>query len=185
MPTKYLMKAFNFKLWIDEHRDLLKPPVGNAQIWEDGELMITVVGGPNQRSDYHDDPVEEFFYQLEGNMVLRVMEEEGKPPVDIAINEGDIFFLPAHVRHSPQRPEAGSVGLVIEPKRPVGEKDAFEWYCQSCFHLVYRAEVQLVSIVKDLPPLFDKFYSNESLRHCQNCGEVHPGKAKPIEVADE
>jgi 3-hydroxyanthranilate 3,4-dioxygenase len=118
-------------------------------------------------------------------MILRLMEEEGKPPVDVPINEGDIFLLPAHVRHSPQRLEVGSVGLVIEPKRPVGEKDAFEWYCPSCHHLVHRAEVQLVSIVTDLPPLFDKFYSDESLHQCKNCGEVHPGKAKPVEVVDE
>ncbi len=185
MPSKHVRNAFNFKQWIDEHRDLLKPPVGNCQIWEDGNLMAFVVGGPNQRSDYHDDPVEEFFYQMEGNMVLRLMEEEGKPPVDVPINEGDIFLLPAHVRHSPQRLEVGSVGLVIEPKRPAGEKDAFEWYCPSCHHLVYRAEVQLVSIVTDLPPLFDKFYSDESLHKCKNCGEVHPGKAKPTEVVNE
>ena len=29
--------AFNFREWIEEHRHLLKPPVGNQQIWEDTE----------------------------------------------------------------------------------------------------------------------------------------------------
>ena len=86
-------------------------------------MMVTVVGGPNQRTDFHDDPVEEFFYQLEGDMVLKVFEDGEFS--DIVIREGDIFFLPKHVRHSPQRPMAGSVGLVIEPKRPDGLKDAF------------------------------------------------------------
>ncbi|GGO83399.1 3-hydroxyanthranilate 3,4-dioxygenase [Marinobacterium nitratireducens] len=177
MPSKHLLQPFNFQQWIEEHRDLLKPPVNNAQIWDDGELMVTVVGGPNWRTDYHDDPVEEFFYQLEGDMVLRVMEEEGRPPRDITIREGDIFFLPAHVKHSPQRPVAGSVGLVVEPKRPEGSLDAFEWYCLECNHRVHRVEVQLESIVRDLPPLFERFYNDESLRTCGNCGVLHPGKA--------
>ncbi len=117
------LSAFNFKQWIDEYRHLLKPPVGNKLIWEDAGLMAFVVGGPNQRTDYHDDPVEEFFYQLEGDMVLKI--HDNGDFYDVVIGEGEVFMLPAHVRHSPQRPMAGSVGLVIEPKRPSGEKDAF------------------------------------------------------------
>ena len=177
MPSISTMQPFNFQKWIDEHRDILKPPVGNAQIWEDADLMVTVVGGPNSRTDYHDDPVEEFFYQLEGNMILRIMDEEGSPPRDMPIRAGEIFLLPPHVRHSPQRPEPGSVGLVIEPKRPPGAKDAFEWYCPNCHHRVHRAEVILESIVRDLPPIFQAFYDDEALRTCDNCGAVHPGKA--------
>ena len=96
MPSIKTLKAFNFQKWIDENRDKLKPPVGNQQVWEDGEMMVTVVGGPNQRRDFHDDPTEEFFYQLQGNIVVRLMPEAGKPPVDVHINEGDIFLLPAH-----------------------------------------------------------------------------------------
>jgi 3-hydroxyanthranilate 3,4-dioxygenase len=171
-----MMRApFNFQRWIDEHRDQLKPPVGNAQIWEDTDFIVTVVGGPNQRTDYHDDPLEEFFFQLQGNMVLRLMED-GRPR-DMPIREGDIFLLPAHVRHSPQRPEPGSVGLVIEYKRPEGALDGFEWYCLDCHARVHRIEVQLKSIVRDLPPLFAQFYGDASLRKCPACGVVHPGKA--------
>lgn len=73
------LRAFNLQKWIDENRDKLKPPVGNAQVWEDGEFMVTVVGGPNQRRDYHDDPTEEFFYQLKGDVFLRIMEGQGNP----------------------------------------------------------------------------------------------------------
>jgi 3-hydroxyanthranilate 3,4-dioxygenase len=149
-PSK--LKAFNFQQWIDEHRHLLKPPVGNKLVYEDADMTIMVVGGPNQRTDFHDDPVEEFFYQLEGDMVLKVIED-GEIR-DLFIKQGDIFYLPAHVRHSPQRPMAGSVGLVVEPKRPEGEKDAFEWYCFKCGELVYRDEVKLESIVEDLPKLY-------------------------------
>ena len=164
---------FNLQRWIDEHRELLRPPVGNAQIWEDADFIVTVVGGPNRRTDYHDDPLEEFFFQLEGDMVLRLMEN-GRPR-DLPIRQGDIFLLPPHVRHSPQRP-AGSVGLVIEYRRPEGVRDAFEWYCLACHARVYRVEVQLQSIVRDLPPLFAQFYDYIELRKCPACGTVHPGK---------
>ncbi len=170
------LRAFNLQKWIDENRDKLKPPVGNAQVWEDGEFMVTVVGGPNQRRDYHDDPTEEFFYQLKGDIFLRIMEQPGMPPKDIPIREGEVFLLPKHMRHSPQR-QADTVGLVIEMPRPDGAMDAFEWYCPNCHNVVYRAEVRLTSIVKDLPPLFDKFYASEELRRCQICGTVHPGRS--------
>ena len=171
------LKAFNFQNWIEQNKEKLKPPVGNAQVWEDGELMVTVVGGPNQRRDYHDDPTEEFFYQLKGNIFLRLMESPGKPPVEVAINEGDIFLLPRHMRHSPQR-VAGSIGVVVEMPRPDGALDGFEWYCQNCHQLLHRAEVKLKSIVRDLPPLFDQFYGNENLRKCKHCGTIHPGKGQ-------
>lgn len=170
----------NFARWIDAHRDELKPPVGNAQVWEDGDFIVTVVGGPNQRTDYHDDPLEEFFFQIKGDMVLRIIED-GRPH-DLPIREGDIFLLPPHVRHSPQRP-ADSLGLVIEYRRPPGVRDAFEWYCLSCDALVHRAEVQLESIVRDLPPLFSRFYDDPRLRECPACGVVHPGKAAAAGVA--
>ena len=170
------LKAFNLQGWINENRDKLKPPVGNAQVWEDGEFMVTIVGGPNQRRDYHDDPTEEFFYQLKGDIVLRIIEEPGKPPEDIPIKQGDVFLLPKHIRHSPQR-QADTIGLVIEMPRPEGTLDAFEWYCPNCHNLVHRAEVKLKSIVRDLPPVFEKFYGSEEARRCRNCGTVHPGRA--------
>jgi len=165
---------FNFQKWIADHRDRLKPPVGNAQIWEDADFIVTVVGGPNERTDYHDDPCEEFFYQLEGDMILRIWDDGAR---DIPIRAGEIFLLPPHVPHSPQRPVPGSVGLVIERQRPAGALDAFQWYCDNCGAIVHRAEVQLQSIVRDLPPLFDRFYQNTELRTCGHCGTVHPGRA--------
>jgi 3-hydroxyanthranilate 3,4-dioxygenase len=163
----------DFTRWIEEHRDLLKPPVGNAQIWQDTDFIVTVVGGPNARTDWHDDPFEEFFYQIQGDMVLRILEE-GRPR-DLPIRHGAIFLLPPHTRHSPQRP-AGSIGLVIERQRPRGEIDGFEWYCQSCNALLHRVELQLASIVKDLPPLFEAFYGDTAKRSCKSCGTLHPGK---------
>ncbi|MFF8958740.1 3-hydroxyanthranilate 3,4-dioxygenase [Streptomyces sp. NPDC014894] len=176
------MRPFNLQAWIEEHRHLLKPPVGNVQIWQDADLMVTVVGGPNRRTDFHDDPIEEFFYQLKGDMVLRVMEEEGRPPRDIHIREGDVFLAPAHLRHSPQRPEEDSIGLVVEFARPQGHRDAFEWYCMECHRLVHRSEVQLTSIVDDLPPVFGAFYADEAARTCPHCDAVHPGRDWPSEL---
>jgi 3-hydroxyanthranilate 3,4-dioxygenase len=171
------LKAFNLQKWIDEHKHLLKPPVGNQQIWKDADLMVTIVGGHNKRTDYNDDPVEEFFYQLKGDMVLKLYD--GKEFYDVPIREGDIFLLPPHVRHSPQRPMEGSIGLVIEPTRPEGLLDAVEWYCFECTELVHRAEVDLESIVDDLPPIYKAFYADEKLRTCPKCGTVHPGKTPP------
>ncbi|HEY1279846.1 MAG TPA: 3-hydroxyanthranilate 3,4-dioxygenase [Acidimicrobiales bacterium] len=160
--------------WVEEHREQLRPPVGNAQIWDEGDFIVTVVGGPNQRTDFHDDPCDEFFYQLRGDMVLRVWEHDGAR--DIPIREGEILLLPAHVRHSPQRPVEGSVGLVIERPRPAGQVDGFEWYCPRCRSLLHRSEVQLQSLVDDLPKAFGAFYDDAAARTCSTCGWVHPGR---------
>jgi 3-hydroxyanthranilate 3,4-dioxygenase len=167
----------NLEAWIEEHRELLRPPVGNAQIYQDSHFIVTVIGGPNQRTDFHDDPCEEFFFQLRGDMVLRLWEDG---PRDVAIREGDIFLLPPHVRHSPQRPQPDSIGLVIEMQRPVGALDAFEWYCPHCRSLIHRAELQLTSIVTDLPVVFSSFYDDESVRTC-SCGWVHSGRTERFE----
>jgi len=169
-----MLAAFNFSAWIDRHAHLLKPPVGNQVVFsEAGDLIVQVVGGPNARTDYHDDPYEEFFYQLRGNMVLRVIEQ-GRMR-EVPIREGEVLLVPAHLRHSPQRPEPGSVGLVVEKVRPAGVPDGFEWYCPRCTALVHRVEVSVQNIVTDLPPLFEAFYSGR--RECPKCGHLHPGKA--------
>ena len=165
----------NFQRWLDDNAHLLKPPVGNQQIWKDGDFMVTVVGGPNGRSDFHDDPVEEFFYQFKGNAYLLLWDQDRYERVDL--REGDIFLMPPHTLHSPQRPEAGSLCLVVERQRPAGEVDAFQWSCAHCGHLIQRHEVLLQSIVDDLPPLYERFYaSSEQARRCTHCGEVHPGR---------
>jgi 3-hydroxyanthranilate 3,4-dioxygenase len=170
------LQAFNFQKWISEHQHLLKPPVGNKKVFEDGDMTVQVVGGPNERTDYHDDPVEEFFYQLKGNMVLKVIDA-GKF-YDVPIREGEVFLLPAHVRHSPLGPEDGSVGVLVEAGRP-DALDAFEWYCFDCQALVHRIEVKVQHLVKDLPPLYDAFYADAAARKCKACGAVHPGKKPP------
>jgi 3-hydroxyanthranilate 3,4-dioxygenase len=166
-----LPSVFNFQQWIDEHRHLLKPPVGNCEVYPHHEFIIMVVGGPNSRTDYHVDPAEEFFYQLEGEMVLRVVDD-GQVK-DIPIRAGEIFLLPAFVPHSPQR-RANSIGLVVERKRNAGEIDKFQWYCEQCSTLLYEESLQLADIVKQLPPIFERYESNVDHRTCKKCGWVMP-----------
>ncbi len=166
---------FDFKAWIDEHRHLLRPPVCNQQVYTDSEFIVMVVGGPNSRKDYHYDEGEEFFYQLEGDMLLKTMQ--GGKPVDIPIREGEIFLLPPRVPHSPQR-FADTVGLVIERQRRSGELDGFMWYCENCDEKLYEEYLQLTDIVAQLPPVFERFFGSEENRTCKRCGTVmaEPGK---------
>ena len=172
------LKAFNFQKWVAENQHLLKPPVGNKKVFEDGAMTVMVVGGPNERADYHDDPVEEFFYQIKGDMVLKVGDNGNF--YDVPIREGEVFLLPPHVRHSPQRPQPGSIGIVVEPKRyPDDPKDGFEWYCFECGALVHRVEVSVEHLVRDLPPLYEAFFNDEKARVCKKCGALHPGKTPP------
>ena len=161
------LQPLNFQKWIDEHRHLLKPPVGNQLVWQDRDFIVMVVGGPNSRTDFHIDESEEFFYQVEGDITLRVIED-GKP-VDIPIRQGEIFLLPPRVPHSPQRP-AGTVGLVIERKRREGELDGFAWFCPRCDTKLYDEFLQVTNIVTQLPPLFERFYGNPEHSTCKQCG---------------
>ena len=175
-----ISSPFNLKGWIDEHRNLLKPPVGNQCVYKDAEnFIVMVVGGPNARKDYHYNESEELYYQVEGNIVLKIIDDG--TPRDISINEGDLFLLPPQTPHSPQRP-ANTVGLVIEKKREdeENEKDAFMWFCENCGNKLYEEFAFVSDIVKQLPPIMEKFYSSEALRTCDKCGVVMepPGKNK-------
>jgi 3-hydroxyanthranilate 3,4-dioxygenase len=160
---------FNLKAWIDEHRHLLKPPVGNKMVWQDSELLVMVVGGPNRRKDFHVEDGEEFFYQIEGDITVRVMEDGN--PRDIPIREGEIFLLPPRVPHSPQRPE-GTVGMVIERVRRSGELDHLRWYCENCGDVLHDAAFELQDLGSQLKPIIEEFYADESLRTCKACGAV-------------
>ena len=159
----------NFKNWIEENRHLLKPPVGNKVVYEDVDFIIMVVGGPNSRKDYHVDPVEEFFYQLEGDMILKIMD--GGKRVDVPIKEGEIFLLPKNVPHSPQRFE-NTIGLVVEYKRDEGDLDGFQWYCDECDVMLHEVTLDLENIVTQLPPLFDAYWKNMDARTCESCGSL-------------
>ena len=166
--------AFNLQHWIDENRHLLKPPVGNKCLFADGDFIVMAVGGPNARKDYHVDPGEEFFYQLEGDMVLRT-RQHGRP-VEVPIRQGEIMLLPSEVPHSPQR-QANTVGLVIERRRRAGERDGFQWYCENCNHLLYEEFFELTNIETQFPAIFERFFASKERRTCSRCGTVMERKA--------
>lgn len=162
-------KPFNFKKWIDENRHLLKPPVGNKQIWKDTEFIVMIVGGPNARKDYHYNEGEEFYYQLEGDIVVGV-QEKGKA-VDIPIKEGEIFLLPPRIPHQPRR-GSNTIGMVIERRRREGEKDGLLWFCEHCNDKLYEEYFVLTNIETQFQDVFKKFYGSIDLRTCKKCGTV-------------
>jgi 3-hydroxyanthranilate 3,4-dioxygenase len=162
------LAPLNLNAWIDEHRHLLKPPVGNACIWN-SNLLVMVVGGPNARSDYHINPGEELFYQVEGDIVLRIIED-GRPR-ELPIKQGELFLLPAGVPHSPQRP-AGTVGLVVEQPRASREDQHLRWFCKECGAILHDVSFQPADIGKQIKAALEEFNGNEKLRTCKACGTV-------------
>lgn len=168
-----LLQTIPFNAWIEENRDKLKPPVGNKMLWPDRELIVMVVGGPNQRTDFHINQGEELFYQIHGDIELRILE--GKTFKTVHIRQGDMYLLPPRVPHSPQRP-AGTIGLVVERKRHADEKDVFVWYCEKCAHTLYSEPLHLTNIEKQLPPIFERFHSRPELLKCSLCQHVSKGR---------
>jgi len=165
-----IQRPFNFKEWIDQHRHLLKPPVNNQQVYKlNDDFIVMVVGGPNARKDYHYNEGEEFFYQLEGDITLKIIED-GKP-VDIVIREGEIFLLPPRVPHSPRRP-ANTVGLVIERYRKSHEKDNCMWFCENCGEKLYEEYFEMTDIVNQLPAIMNSFYDSQEKRTCKACETI-------------
>ena len=169
-----LAPPIDFARWIAEHRELLKPPVGNKCIYN-GDFIVMVVGGPNQRTDYHWDEGPEFFHQVEGEMVLRV-QEDGRAR-DIPIKAGEVFYLPPRIPHSPQR-MPDSIGLVVERKRLPHEDDALMWFCVGCNHKLYEEFFHLVDIEQDFFKVFERFYRDDALRTCSECGALNPRPAR-------
>ncbi|WP_162343472.1 MULTISPECIES: 3-hydroxyanthranilate 3,4-dioxygenase [Cyclobacterium] len=165
-----ISQPINFAKWIEENRHLLKPPVGNQQLYLDNDdFIVMVVGGPNARKDYHYNEGEEFFYQVEGDITLKIVDDGQMK--DISIREGEVFLLPPRTPHSPRRP-ANTVGLVIERYRKPGEKDGFLWFCENCGHKLYEEFEPITDIVNQLPPIMERFWANPAHTTCDECGTV-------------
>lgn len=164
-----IRRPFNLQKWIDAHRHELKPPVGNRNLYQEaGDYIVMIVAGPNARKDYHFNETEELFYQIEGDITVRI--QENGQAVDIPIREGEMFLLPGNVPHSPMRP-ADTIGLVIEVKRE-SEQDGLMWFCDHCNNKLHETYFTLSDIEKDFLPRFREFYESEELRTCSNCGKV-------------
>jgi 3-hydroxyanthranilate 3,4-dioxygenase len=164
-----MLPPINIKKWIDEHRHLLKPPVGNQVVYKgNDDFIVMIVGGPNARKDYHYNEGEELFYQFEGDIVLDIMVDN--KPQKIEIKEGDFFLLPPKVPHRPVRP-ANTVGLVIERYRKAEELDAFLWFCENCGEQLYKEYAHVLDIVTQLPEIMNRFYTTSNCT-CKKCGTV-------------
>lgn len=162
---------FNLQKWIDENRDLLKPPVSNKNLYPEGtDYIVMIVAGPNARKDYHYNETEELFYQLEGNIVVKT-QQQGKL-VEVPLGPGDMFLLPPNIPHSPGRSEH-SIGLVIERVREgKGFTDGLMWFCENCNEKLHETFFELKNIETDFLPRFREYYGNEELRTCKKCGHV-------------
>ncbi len=164
-------RPFNLQQWLDENRDLLKPPVGNKNLYPlSDDYIVMVVAGPNARKDYHYNETEELFYQLEGSIKL-IIQEEGECK-EMELHAGDMYLHPARIPHSPVRYE-GSIGLVVERKRAgKGFTDGLMWFCDNCNNKLYDVYFKLEDIEKDFLPHFQRFYGSQDLRTCDNCGTI-------------
>lgn len=166
-----MRKPFHLMNWVNENRHLFKPPVGNKQVYfENEDYIVMVVGGPNGRKDYHYEDGEELFYQLEGDITLKIINADGEPE-DIQIREGEMFLLPPRIPHSPQRP-ADTIGLVIERYRTEGEVDKLMWFCESCNHKLHEDTFEMSDIVNQLPVVMNAFMESEEKRTCKKCNAV-------------
>lgn len=175
------LTSFNLMQWVKDHRALLKPPMLNRPIWHDTDFVVMILAGPIVRNDYHVDRYEELFYQLEGDMTLKVVEE-GRH-AEVPIPEGNIFLLPPNVPHSPQRPQPGSIGLVVERRRPADVLDGFEWYCKRCATRLHRCELHVSDFPTHRDRLFDVYYETVAAGTCPNCGAPNP-KRPAFQPAD-
>jgi 3-hydroxyanthranilate 3,4-dioxygenase len=160
---------FNLNKWIEENRHLLRPPVGNKNVYVDSEdYIVMIVAGPNARKDYHYNETEELFYQLEGTIKV-IVQDEGKR-VELELGAGDMYLHPARTPHSPVRSE-NSIGLVVERKRAgKGYTDGLLWFCDNCNHKLYEVYFELLDIEKDFLPHYRHFYNSKELRTCSQCG---------------
>jgi 3-hydroxyanthranilate 3,4-dioxygenase len=168
-----IQKPFNLQEWIKENRDLLKPPVGNKNLYKEaGDYIVMIVGGPNARKDYHYNETEELFYQLEGQIEVHIQEDGQKKTMKLG--PGDMYLHPAKVPHSPVRHE-NSIGLVIERKRKnLDINDGLLWFCDNCNNKLHEVYFPLNDIEKDFLKHFKHFYNSEELRTCEKCGNVMP-----------
>mgnify|MGYP003554203438 CR=1 FL=1 len=163
------MQPIDALQWAAEHADQLQPPECNKSIFKGDQLECMLVAGPNDRTDFHINPTEEFFYQIEGRLVLTIMQEVGAGIVrnEILIEQGKCFLLPSRVPHNPRR-EEGSLGLVIERRRPEGVEDKTVWYCKQCNAILQEYSFQC----KDLDSnILDAIKSNSLIANqlCSRC----------------
>lgn len=178
MPTATArtLPPINIQKWVEKHRHELKPPVSNKYLYDGEDFFVMVIAGPNARNDFHQTASEEYFYQLKGDIVVRI-REDGKIK-DIPVREGETFFIPGNVPHSPVRPP-GTIGVVVERRRPPGETEHLQFYCDKCGELVFDKVFDCQDIVKHFARAMEDFWADEDLSTCGKCN-TRVVRAAPI-----
>lgn len=162
MLRRALSTKINLDRWLDAHGPTLKPPVSNKLLYgDDSALKVMVVGGPNRRRDYHLQTGEEFFMQLKGDLVLKVLE--GGKLRNIVVPENSTFLLPSLVPHSPQRSE-NSIGIVFERSHTPDEMDGLMWFDEKG-EIEYEEYFHCVDLGTQLKPIIERYErTNERTR---------------------
>jgi len=171
-----VMDPIDIRRWVEEHRHELKPPVGNRYLYDGEDFFVMVVGGPNARNDFHLTDSEEYFHQLQGDIVVTVRDADGLRHVPV--REGETFFIPGGIPHSPQRPP-GTIGIVVERRRPVGEIEHLQFYCPQCSELVYDKAFDCDDIVEHFSRAMEEFWADPEQSTCGRCGH-RITRARPI-----
>lgn len=162
----------NVEKWITANQDAFLPPVCN-KLMHFSQLNIMFVGGPNVRKDYHIEEGEELFFQLKGDMCLKVVEN-GKHK-DVHIKEGEMFLLPARIPHSPQR-QANTVGLVVERRRLPTESDCLRYYVDNSTATLIERWFHCKDLGSELVPIIKEIMETKPFK---------TGKPDPTEIAKE
>jgi 3-hydroxyanthranilate 3,4-dioxygenase len=170
------LPPINLKKWVEQHRHEMVPPVSNKYLYDGEDFFVMLINGPNARNDFHQTNSEEFFHQLQGDIVVRIVED-GKIK-DVAVREGETFFVPGNVPHSPTRPP-NTLGLVVERRRPPGELEHLQFYCDKCHALVEDIEFDCKDIVVHFRQAMEDFWADAKRSTCRNCG-TRVTKPKPI-----
>lgn len=174
-----VQKPINLNAWIEENKHLFKPPVANRYLYDGRDFFVMVIVGPNARNDFHLVDSEEYFYQVKGDIVVKI--REGDKIVDYRIREGETFFIPPNVPHAPQRPP-NTIGVVVERRRPPGEREHIIWYCPGCSAMVEDLEFDCADIVEHFSKAMEDFWHDEARRTCKKCGKrvEKPGPLQSI-----
>jgi 3-hydroxyanthranilate 3,4-dioxygenase len=160
------LEGFNLRQWIDENRGAWGQ---RRVIWQNSDFIAFVTRGPNRRKDYHINPGDEIFYQLEGELNLHYLRD-GKHELAL-LKAGDLFLMPRSVPHSPRRGE-GSWTLVVERERTEKEMDRFIWPCDKCGEKLYETTVRFDDPGDAVANATNRMRSDPALSTCAKCGQV-------------
>src|SRR3954471_6079724 len=176
VDTTSVQPALDLHKWIEENSHLFKPPVSNRYVYDGRDFFVMIIKGPNARNDFHQVDSEEFFFQLKGDIKVRIRESDRI--VDYLVREGETFFIPPNVPHAPVRPP-NTLGMVVERRRPPGEKEHVIFYCPNCEAVVEDICFDCADIVEHFSKAMLDFWSDDERRTCKKCGTKVP-KPEPV-----